>query len=315
MSVTITSPVQSSFINSENVNVNWTIGGNTTAVAYFDISLDGVVQARLSSNVMNYSLDGLIEGKHTVSIRAVDYQGNSASQEVNFTVDTTAPTIELRNPDGNEVSTRTAISVTFSEAMDKNATDIVLVGVTGSTIWNGSTAIFVPASTLLGNTSFTVHVVGADIAGNAITETWTFTTADIGTISGTVTDADGRPVLNATVTLTITSTQAGTDAVSASVSPVERTAKTDINGNYAFYDVASGNYWLTVTKDGYSTTTSNVSLTSDGIASGGTTVSAVIYAQSPSHDINQAIEIAAVAAVVAVILLATFMVYKKRKKN
>ena len=74
-----------------------------------------------------------------------------------------------------------------------------------------------------------------------------------------------------------------------SVSPVERTAKTDINGNYAFYDVASGNYWLTVTKDGYSTTTSNVSLTSDGIASGGTTVSAVIYAQNPSHDINQAI--------------------------
>ena len=72
--------------------------------------------------------------------------------------------------------------------MDRNATDIVLVGVTGSTIWNGSTAIFVPASTLLGNTSFTVHVVGADIAGNAMTETWTFTTADMGTISGTVTD-------------------------------------------------------------------------------------------------------------------------------
>jgi hypothetical protein len=315
MNVTITSPVQNSFINSEDVNVNWTIGDSTSVVAYFDISLDGVAKAKLSSNVMNYSLDGLIEGKHTVSIRAIDYQGNSATQEVTFTVDTTAPTIELKKPDGNEVSTRTAISVTFSEAMDKNATDIVLVGVPGSTIWNGSTATFVPASTLLGNTSFTVHLVGADMAGNAITETWTFTTADVGTISGTVTDADGSPVLNATVTLTTSSIQAGTDIVSTSVYPAERTVKTDDNGNYAFYDVASGNYKLTVTKDGYGTTISNVSLTSGGIASGGTTVSAVIYAQNSSHDINQGIEIVAIAAVAAVILLATFVVYKKRKKN
>ncbi|MGD0817971.1 MAG: leucine-rich repeat protein, partial [Methanomassiliicoccales archaeon] len=255
MSVTITSPVRDSFLSSNHADVNWTVDGDPSSVAYINLYIDGGPQIRLSANATNYAIVGLSEGIHTINVTAVNGQGIPVFQKVSFTVDTITPTIEVNGPTGNEVSTRPTIMVKFSEAMDKTVTDIVLVGVTGTTTWNGSTATFVPASTLLGNNSYTVNLVGTDLAGNALAmTTWTFTTADVGTISGTIMDTGGIPVANATVTLT--------NMTSSMSDGIARITETDAVGNYAFYDIALGDYTLTVTKDGYNSTTSNVSMTS-----------------------------------------------------
>jgi hypothetical protein len=308
MSVTITSPVRDSFLSSNHADVNWTVDGDPSSVAYINLYIDGGPQIRLSANATNYAIVGLSEGIHTINVTAVNGQGIPVFQKVSFTVDTITPTIEVNGPTGNEVSTRPTIMVKFSEAMDKTVTDIVLVGVTGTTTWNGSTATFVPASTLLGNNSYTVNLVGTDLAGNALAmTTWTFTTADVGTISGTIMDTGGIPVANATVTLT--------NMTSSMSDGIARITETDAVGNYAFYDIALGDYTLTVTKDGYNSTTSNVSMTSEGISSGGMTVSAVIQAQDRPGDSTLAIEIMAIAAIFAAILLATLLVYRKRNHN
>ena len=100
--------------------------------------------------------------------------------------------------------------------------------------------------------------------------------------SGIITDDSGLPAPNATVTLTRTSvTQVMTESASSLNNDTTWTAKTDANGTYAFYDMVSGEYSLTVTKDGYSTATSNVSLTSEGIATGGVTLSGVMRRPEP----------------------------------
>jgi hypothetical protein len=129
----------------------------------------------------------------------------------------------------------------------------------------------------------------------------------VGTISGTIMDTGGIPVANATVTLT--------NMTSSMSDGIARITETDAVGNYAFYDIALGDYTLTVTKDGYNSTTSNVSMTSEGISSGGMTVSAVIQAQDRPGDSTLAIEIMAIAAIFAAILLATLLVYRKRNHN
>ena len=187
----------------------------------------------------------------------------------------------------------------------------MLVGVTGSTAWNGSVATFVPASTLLGNTSYVVHVIGDDRAGNALhTMTWTFTTANVGTISGQITDGSGRPIANATVTLKPTPSTTG-----SATDPTLMSTVTDGRGYYAFYDIGAGDYLLTVAKEGYGTTTANVTMTPAGIATGGVTASAVINLHPSSFDVVQAIEITAIVAAVAVVLLAAVLVRRKRKKE
>jgi hypothetical protein len=70
------------------------------------------------------------------------------------------------------------------------------------------------------------------------------------TVQGTVTDDTGSPVANASVSLTGTSSASG---------------KTDAKGRFAFANVPSGVYTITVVKGGYQTTT-----ISDQVAYGGT---------------------------------------------
>ena len=182
MVVTISSPLANSILNTENTELSWTIGRGSSVIAYFNISIDGGSQVRLSATTMSYLIGGLQDGAHTANVTVVDDQGNSAFQNISFTIDTQAPTIEVQVPTGREISTRTTIEVTFSEAMDHAATSIVLAGVTGSTTWSGPRAYF-----RSGGDPYWQHYIygrscGADLGGNAVATTWTFTTANVGSI-------------------------------------------------------------------------------------------------------------------------------------
>ncbi len=104
---------------------------------------------------------------------------------------------------------------------------------------------------LIGDKEYTVTVTGMDLAGNHLTTTtWKFTTADVGTISGMVVDANGNAVANATVILG------------------SSTTTTNATGQYAFYDVPIGNYTVFATKDGYQLSSSPIDMTSNDVAIG-----------------------------------------------
>ncbi|MFB3819491.1 MAG: N,N-dimethylformamidase beta subunit family domain-containing protein, partial [Candidatus Methylomirabilales bacterium] len=119
--------------------------------------------------------------------------------------DTTAPTITGRTPAPNAtgVAVGTAMTATFSEAMDPatiSGSTVTLQGPGGAAVaasvsYSASTltATLTPSSPLLAGTTYTAAVLGGttdprvkDVAGNALaaTSTWTFTTASAGGCTG-----------------------------------------------------------------------------------------------------------------------------------
>ncbi len=121
--------------------------------------------------------------------------GRSASVTITVT-DVTPPTVTATSPVSNatNISTVTAVTVSFSEAMNPatiNNTNLGLknasnVAVTALVTYNASTntATLTPAAALANATTYTATVLGgatgvADLAGNrlASNKTWSFTTA------------------------------------------------------------------------------------------------------------------------------------------
>jgi methionine-rich copper-binding protein CopC len=101
--------------------------------------------------------------------------------------DTTPPTITARTPASGAtgVATSTAVTATFSEALQPGTTNMTLSGpggsVSGAVDYDSANrkATFTPNAALTASTTYTVNVSGAkDIAGNTMTAvSWTFTTA------------------------------------------------------------------------------------------------------------------------------------------
>ena len=268
-----------------------------------------------NGNTAVFTPSSVLKGstEYTVTVGGEDLAGNELAETTwTFTTaDVTPPIITDKTPTGDDESTRTTINVTFSEAMNKTSVSIVINGVTGTIAWNGNTAVFTPSSVLKGSTEYTVKVNGKDVAGNALTEvSWTFTTADVATVSGMIKDKDGNPVAGATVTLTSTSTSSRTGMVPvfSMQSTVGRTLTTitDADGRYAFYDVSIGEYTVAAEKDGKKYT-ENVKVTAETIGSGTLAVDDVILSPKSGSDSTLLI-IGVVAIVVLAALGAVFLV-------
>ena len=316
LSMIVTSPIGGSFIGSGDFYINWTVVGDPSNISYFEVKVDNGPSVVLSATGLNYKITGIDDGNHSAMVAMVDVRGVKYYSNVTFSVDTTVPTIVEVSPTGTGISTRTAITVRFSETMYRTMTSIMLKGVPGSISWNGTTATFVPSSTLNGNTTFTVAVNGEDMGGNALQDTnWTFSTANVGRISGTIVDAENNPIANAKVTLTRTSSAvAGTDGLTSGTTEISGTiwtTVTDANGDYAFYDLVAGDYALTSSKEGYNTTSSGLTLTVIDIANGGMTFDEKISAQGPAGNDIPMIMIGAIVAALTLVLLAVLLLRRK----
>ena len=240
--ITINVPSDGTTFNKTTVTVSWNSSDATSGIDHYEIRMDSGNWTNVDLN-RTCNFTGLSEGSHTVDVRAVDNASNENTTSVNFTVDTTPPTIVSHSPMGNDVSVDSAITVTFSEAMDKSTVHIEINGLNGSIAWNNKTATFTPSQNLSYDTKYSVNITGSDLAGNLMDEyAWSFTTTDTGTISGRVTDKDGHPVAGATVTL-----------------ETGESATTDANGQFEI-QAHAGDHNLTISKDGYDTETRSTSI-------------------------------------------------------
>ena len=308
--VTISAPTAGTFLGSGDIQVNWTVTGDLSKLAYPTVKVDELSAVQLAASASYYQVSGLEEGLHSVTVTVMDVKGNANSATVTFTVDTIAPGINGYSPSGTGTSTRASIVVHFSERMNQTRTVIVPEGFIGTMTWSGSNATLVPVSTLIGNTTYGVAVSGADLAGNQLSGTsWTFTTSVVGTVSGTIVDGAGKPIANATVDLTGISIS-GEDATNASGR--KQTALTDANGQYSFYDVMLGTYTLTSGKTGYVAINATVTMSDQGIAAGGLSFDGRMIAQDNAGDDTSMIVIAAGATMAIAILLAIVLVRRKR---
>lgn len=233
---------------------------------------DGSSSWSLGSDVLTFRpLNVLSYGtKYTVTLEAsaTDLAGNPLDGDGdgtggdpytwNFTTaaaaDTTPPTIASTSPaDGaRNVARRPSILIVFSEPMDAASVegDISISGgakPVGFSWPNAATVSFTTSSNLQYRMQYTLIVfTGArDLAGNRLTQPYqfSFTTEPWrGEVIGVVADVDGHGIANATVALN------GMQVLS------------DESGVFRFGNVEQGAYDLAVTRTGYLSYTSSVTI-------------------------------------------------------
>jgi len=212
-------------------------------------------------------------------------------------------TVTANSPTGGDVALNSAISVTFSEALNESSVKVLVSGVNGTLTWSGSTATFTPSSLLAYATTYSVIVSGDDQEGNPVIYTWSFTTIkDEGIVIGFVQDSNAHPIADAMVVL---SNNMSTVDGSGMLGLV---AMTDGSGTFSFHNVTAGSYHVSATVGGYDATSRNVNVTA-----GQTTYTGELdlVKKSSGTDWVPIIVILAVIAIAA-LLLAVFLIGRRK---
>lgn len=93
-SVTILEPRNNALLNTNTVRV--LLASNASDVAYYEVSVDEESFFKVYNNT--FTLKGLSDGNHIVTVRAVDISGNEGeASSVSFVIDTMPPEIVLNN--------------------------------------------------------------------------------------------------------------------------------------------------------------------------------------------------------------------------
>ncbi|MCP4110508.1 MAG: hypothetical protein GY749_34130 [Desulfobacteraceae bacterium] len=203
----------------------------------------------------------------TITTGAKDLDGNHLQTDYTWSFTTknggssSNPFVDSTNPaDKNvDVALNTKITATFSEAMDSST---ITTGntfyvntpsgtVSGTVSYSGTTATFTPTSSLDYNTTYTAGVTtdAKDPDGNSLLSEykWSFSTATTGTgtISGTVYNTNGSPLIGVSITVWATDKNP--------CGPFDMIKSANVNtssGTYSMSDLPTGTYYLRTSNNG-----------------------------------------------------------------
>ena len=170
--VSITSPSNGSVCASSNVIVTWTGSDVPSGVQGYKYRLDGASWSSISGMLV-HGFSGLADGTHTVEIMIYDRADNIDTAMVNFTVDTTAPVLEISSPAANAFLNIASPHVFWS------ATDAT-TGVNGYQYridageWSSTASSTDDVFPGLSQGSHTVDIKAIDNAGNSVIVSVTF---------------------------------------------------------------------------------------------------------------------------------------------
>jgi hypothetical protein len=249
-SISVTSPANLAHLASRTVTVNFDITDTLSGVKEIWIKLASSADWTSIGTDSSYTFTTATDTSstpYTFLVKAQDNVGNEANGQVQFFIDTVAPSITGHEPasGANGVLRNAPITVDFSEEMLASSVSVTLSpAVSGTYLWNSAhtQVIFTPSANLGVGTAYTVTVAGTDLAGNALSgsKTWAFTA--IAHVTGVVKDSKGNAIANATVNMTQGSNYWVTHS--------------DANGNFAM-DVPVGTFNLTISAPGQKDTVRN----------------------------------------------------------
>jgi len=177
--ISITSPQDNYNSSSTTVTIQWSSSDIETSITEHEIWIDGSLQYdNIPGTTTQYDID-LTEGTHIVEVKAYDEGGNSASDSITITVDTTAPTVAISSPSDGETLTTSDVTVSWS-GDDGSGTGIEHYEVRcyNSTWDSGWINVGKDTSytfTNLADGSYTVIVEAYDYAGNIGSDNVSFT--------------------------------------------------------------------------------------------------------------------------------------------
>lgn len=86
--VEVTFPESSTFVTSGRVDVLWKADGTGSEIARFELQLDDGTPVVLAGTERSYSFEGVGDGVHILTLRAIDRAGNDQTSVVRIRVDT-----------------------------------------------------------------------------------------------------------------------------------------------------------------------------------------------------------------------------------
>ncbi|WP_199724611.1 Ig-like domain-containing protein, partial [Corallococcus sp. AB011P] len=208
--VAIDAPVDGAILNTPNV----TVEGSSSGASYVTLTVGAASYGPITVNgdgSWSFPLPGpLAEGSYTATAVATDAAGNtSTTATTNFTVDLTAPTVEISTPGDGDVIGTSTVTVTgtatgaTSVTLTYNGTDYGPIPVDGSGNWSYQLPVSLPEG------SITVTAVATDAAGNTSTPDSTTFTVDLTVPTVAISNPlTGTSVNTGTVTVTGTTTNA-----------------------------------------------------------------------------------------------------------
>lgn len=178
--VNITSPTTGATLTNSKPAITWTVTDADSGVASSAISIDGgsavTVSGTAITNGYNYSYTpstALADGSHTITINAVDNDGNAATAATAvIKVDTVPPTLNLSAPVAGLKTNKTTCTV--SGTTNDATSSPVTLAVNGAAVTVGSGGTFTTTVSLSEGNN-TITVVATDSAGKTTTVTRTVT--------------------------------------------------------------------------------------------------------------------------------------------
>lgn len=178
--VNITSPTTGATLTNSKPAITWTVTDADSGVASSAISIDGgsavTVSGTAITNGYNYSYTpstALADGSHTITINAVDNDGNAATAATAvIKVDTVPPTLNLSAPVAGLKTNKAACTV--SGTTNDATSSPVTLAVNGAAVTVGSGGTFTTTVSLSEGNN-TITVVATDSAGKTTTVTRTVT--------------------------------------------------------------------------------------------------------------------------------------------
>ncbi|MHA1728090.1 MAG: right-handed parallel beta-helix repeat-containing protein [Promethearchaeota archaeon] len=166
-SVNITYPTDGGAVNS-SVTVEWEAYDNDTGIHHYEFKFDGGDWINVWSNT-SYDLTGLVEGSHTITVKAVDSCNNNATDTVIFTVDITDPSVIIIYPtNGSAVNSQSVIVNWTGIDGDGSGIDYYKIKMdSGGWINVGSNTSY-EYTGLSTYSNHTVNVMAVDLAGNEV---------------------------------------------------------------------------------------------------------------------------------------------------
>ncbi|MFP4608333.1 MAG: Ig-like domain-containing protein, partial [Candidatus Aenigmatarchaeota archaeon] len=128
--IDITTPDEGESFNTDDVTVGWAGNDSTTGIDFYEVKIDGQDWIDMGNDT-EYTFTGLEDGEHTVKVRAWDNASNYNTQSVTFTVDTTAPEVDIVAPPQDETLSERDVTVEWEGNDTTTGIDLYEVRIDG----------------------------------------------------------------------------------------------------------------------------------------------------------------------------------------
>ncbi|MGA1821927.1 MAG: C25 family cysteine peptidase [Thermoplasmatota archaeon] len=157
-----------------DLRVTWNASDPTSDIAEIKVKLDDGSWIR-ASEPYGITLGVLDDGYHMVGIMMEDSAGNIITESRHFKVDGAAPYVIAFSPQGSDLPDDSAVTVQFSEDMDRESVSVLVNGDPALIEWGGASALIHPGGGLQNGGEYQVVIEGSDLYGNRMQpHIWSF---------------------------------------------------------------------------------------------------------------------------------------------